>query len=131
VLFVVEDAHWIDPTTAELIELVLDRLANCAALVLITARPNFELPLAAHPAVNKILLDRIEREAGEEIIDRIAERQALPREIVGEILDKADGVPLFIEELSRAVLESGRLKEADADHTSAGRIRLGGTLIAS
>jgi hypothetical protein len=122
VLFVVEDAHWIDPTTAELIELVLDRLANCAALVLITARPNFELPLAAHPAVNKILLDRIEREAGEEIIDRIAERQALPREIVGEILDKADGVPLFIEELSRAVLESGRLKEADADHTSAGPV---------
>ena len=122
VLFVVEDAHWIDPTTAELIELVLDRLADCAALVLITARPNCELGLAAHPAVTKVLLDRIERGAGEEIIDRIAERQALPREIVGEILDKADGVPLFIEELARAVLESGRLQGADADHTTGGSV---------
>jgi tetratricopeptide (TPR) repeat protein len=120
VLLVVEDAHWIDPTTAELIELVIDRLADCAALVLITARPALELGLATHRTVTKLFLNRIEREAGEAIIDRIAEGRALPREIVDEILDKADGVPLFIEELGRAVLESGWLQETDAGHAMAG-----------
>jgi AAA ATPase-like protein len=106
VLLVLEDAHWIDPTTLELIELVRDRIADCSALVLITARPTFERALGAR-LHQRLVLSRMEREAGEAMILRIADGRPLPPGIIDEILAKADGVPLFIEELARTVIESG------------------------
>ncbi|MBV8397227.1 MAG: hypothetical protein JOZ17_00600, partial [Acetobacteraceae bacterium] len=122
VLLLLEDAHWIDPTTRELIELSLDRITDCSALVLITARPTSEQGLGDHPRVESLAVGRMERNDGEAIIGRIAGGRALPREVLDDILDKADGVPLFIEELTRTVLDSGALPKTDAGYTIDGQI---------
>jgi class 3 adenylate cyclase/adenylylsulfate kinase-like enzyme len=122
VLLVLEDAHWIDPTTLELMELSLDRIADYPVFVLITARPSFDNGLGSHPRVISLMLHRMEREAGEAMICRIADGKTLPREIIGEILDKADGVPLFIEELTRTVLESELVRETETGYALDGSV---------
>jgi predicted ATPase/class 3 adenylate cyclase len=98
VLFVLEDAHWIDATTLELLDLCLDQVATARVLMLLTTRPTFEHGFGGHPIVTKLALNRLGRE-----------------QVLDEIAGKTDGVPLFVEELTKAVLESGELEEtADA-----------------
>jgi class 3 adenylate cyclase/tetratricopeptide (TPR) repeat protein len=115
VLWVIEDAHWIDPTTLELLELALDRVPETRILVLVTARPTFVASFGSHPAVTRLALNRLGREATQSIVARITRGKTLPRPLFDEIAAKTDGVPLFVEEMTRAVLESGVLREgADA-----------------
>ena len=103
---VLEDAHWIDPTTLELIEQCLDRIADARVLMLLTSRPDQQPPLAGHPHVTRLTLNRLGR-AGVEAIVGAARRRALPRRDVDAIIARTDGVPLFVEELTKAVLETG------------------------
>jgi predicted ATPase len=117
VLWVIEDAHWIDPTTLELIELALDRVPNTRVLVLITARPTFVASFGSHPVVTRLALNRLGREASQSIIVRIAGGKRLPEPLLEEIVAKTDGVPLFVEEMTKAVIDSGTLREGiDAYH---------------
>jgi class 3 adenylate cyclase/tetratricopeptide (TPR) repeat protein len=107
VLFIVEDAHWIDPTTLELIELCLDRAASAPVFLLITARPSFDYSFGSHAIVTRLALNRLGREQIMAIVDRLSGGKPLPAEILDELVIKTDGVPLYVEELTKAVLESG------------------------
>ncbi len=117
VLWVIEDAHWIDPTTLELIELALDRVQGARVLMLITARPTFVASFASHPVVTRLALNRLARAATQAIVLRITRGKRLPDALLDEIAARTDGVPLFVEEMTKAVIESGVLREdADAYH---------------
>jgi class 3 adenylate cyclase/predicted ATPase len=117
VLWVIEDAHWIDPTTLELIELALDRILDARVFVLITGRPTFIASFGSHPVVTRLTLNRLGREATQSIITRITGGKRLPKILLDEITSRTDGVPLFVEEMTKAVIESGMLREdVDAYH---------------
>jgi predicted ATPase len=92
-LWVIEDAHWIDPTTLELLELALDRVPESRVLVLVTARPTFVASFGSHPAVTRLALNRLGREATQWIVARITRGKTLPRPLFDEIAAKTDGVP--------------------------------------
>jgi class 3 adenylate cyclase/predicted ATPase len=106
VLVVVEDAHWIDPTTLEMIEQSLDRSAAARVLILLTSRPDRQPALAAHPHVTRLTLNRLARAGVEAIATRLGGNR-LPGETIDAIIARTDGVPLFVEELTKAVLETG------------------------
>jgi class 3 adenylate cyclase/tetratricopeptide (TPR) repeat protein len=111
VLFILEDAHWIDPATRELITQTLVRVAEARVLMVITHRPDWQTDWVRHPQVTALTLNRLSREQGAEIV-RATAATALPEEIVARILRRADGVPLFIEELTRSVVETGGTSDA-------------------
>ena len=106
VLWVIEDAHWIDPTTLELIEIALDVLPGRQVLLLVTARPTFSATFVHHPAVTRLALNRIARAATQSIVARIVGEYVLPDHIIDEIAARTDGVPLFVEEMTKAVVEA-------------------------
>ena len=117
VMWVVEDAHWIDPTTLEMLELALERVQGSAVLVVVTARPTFGASFASHPVATRLVLNRLARAAAQLIVDRITDGKRLPEAVLDEIAVRSDGVPLFVEEMTKAVLELGALLEtADAYH---------------
>jgi len=112
VLMVVEDVHWIDPTTRELFDLIIDRLPDLPAFCLITFRPEFAPPWLGRPHVSLVALSRLGREQGATMVGRVAGKP-LPAALTDQIVTRADGVPLFVEELTKSVLESGLLREED------------------
>jgi class 3 adenylate cyclase/tetratricopeptide (TPR) repeat protein len=116
VLFVLEDAHWIDPTTLELVESSLDRVAGARVLMLVTARPVFSHGFGGHPIVTRLVLNRLGRVQTATIMERIAGGRRLPDALVDEIAARTDGVPLYVEEMTKAVLESGFLRETEGEY---------------
>ena len=106
-LVVVEDVHWADPTTLELLERLIDRMASERVLLLVTFRPEFAEQWHSRPHVTLISLNRLARRQTTELANWIAGGAALPDPVLNHILEKTDGVPLFVEELTKAVLESG------------------------
>ncbi len=113
VMFFVEDAHWLDPTTRELLDLCIDRAPAFKCLILVTFRPDFHHGWNARAEVTALALNRIGRRQSMELVEFVAKGKRLPPEVLEQIVGKTDGVPLFVEELTRAVLESGLLKEED------------------
>jgi predicted ATPase/class 3 adenylate cyclase len=111
VLIIFEDVHWIDPTSLDLLALIVERVVNFRILLLITARPEFSPPWPGHAHVSTIPLTRLNRHDGAALVERVTGGKALPDEVLQEILARTDGVPLFVEELTKAVLESGQLQE--------------------
>jgi class 3 adenylate cyclase/tetratricopeptide (TPR) repeat protein len=123
VLFVLEDAHWIDPTTRELMDELLVRITDGRVLALITHRPEFSSEWTRNPHVTVVTLDRLSQAQGAEVV-RAVGAEVLPEEVVARILRRCDGVPLFIEELTRSVLETGgRLSETDVPETLQGALQ--------
>ena len=114
-LMVFEDAHWADPTTLETLAAVIDRLQDASILLLITFRPEFEPPWSGYGRLTTITLNRLSRRHGQAMVERVTGGKPLPDVVLDQILAKADGVPLFVEELTKTVLEAGCLKDAD-DH---------------
>src|SRR5262245_9845471 len=112
VLMIVEDAHWMDPTSLEFLSHAIERIANLSVLVVITARPGFASPWPSYTYVSTLTLNRLGRHQGEALIQRITRGKALPAEVLNEIIAQTDGVPLFVEELTKTVLESGLLEDA-------------------
>ena len=106
VLLMVEDAHWVDPTTLELIERVLEHIDGARVLLLITSRPDQQPKLAAHPSVTRLSLSRLSRTSVETIVTRLG-GASLNAQTLAAIVARTDGVPLFVEELTKAVLETG------------------------
>jgi class 3 adenylate cyclase/predicted ATPase len=107
VLIVIEDVHWIDPTTLELFGQLLDRMACARVLMLLTSRPDNQPNLGIHPHVTRLTLNRLGRGPTEAIVAWLNGSGSLSPAVLGEITARTDGVPLFIEELTKAVLEVG------------------------
>ncbi len=120
VLFLFEDAHWIDPTTQELLDLTMERIRDARVLMVLTHRPDFASPWRGHSHITALALSRLTRAQCSEIVDHLAGGRALSDEVRAQIVDKTDGVPLFVEELTKAVLESDLLVEGDHGYTLAG-----------
>ncbi|TIS62351.1 adenylate/guanylate cyclase domain-containing protein, partial [Mesorhizobium sp.] len=111
VLEVFEDVHWADATTLELLDLVVDRVRTLRAMVLITFRPEVTPRWTGHAHVTILTLSRLGRRQGTAVVEHLTGGKALPAEILEQIVARTDGVPLFVEELTKTVLESGLLKE--------------------
>jgi len=105
-LFVFEDLHWADPTTREVVERLIERLADIPALVVITTRPHFQPGWRDRPEVLAIALQRLDPSDSRELLARVAGGALPPKELADEIIVRAEGVPLFVEELTKSVLES-------------------------
>jgi class 3 adenylate cyclase/predicted ATPase len=116
VLVVHEDVHWIDPTTQELLGLAIERVPRLPVLLLIVFRPEFTPPWSGQPHVSALALTRLDRHEGAAMVERVVGEKALPAEVSAQIVAKTDGVPLFVEELTKAVLESGLLTDADGHY---------------
>jgi class 3 adenylate cyclase/predicted ATPase len=113
VLIIFEDAHWVDPTSQELLDLIVDHAQAVKALVVITHRPVFAAPWGGHPHVTSLTLNRLGRRQSQAMVSALTANKPLPEDVLGQILAKTDGVPLFVEELTRTVLEAGFLREEE------------------
>jgi predicted ATPase len=106
VLMIFEDVQWIDPTSLEALGRVVDRITALGVLLIITHRPDFEPPWIGRPQVTSLTINRLgQREIGA-MIDRVTGNKPLPANIRQDILDRTDGIPLFVEEMTKAVLEA-------------------------
>src|SRR5262249_46673890 len=112
-LFVMEDLHWVDPTTLELLSLLVDQGPTARMLVLLTFRPDFSPPWTGRSHLTQVTLPRLPRRRAAEMTARVAHSKSLPAEVVEQVVAKTDGVPLFVEELTKMVLESGLLQERE------------------
>jgi class 3 adenylate cyclase/tetratricopeptide (TPR) repeat protein len=111
ILLSFEDAHWADATSLELLDLMVERVRQLPVLALVTFRSDFEPPWVGLPNVGTLTLGRLDRNDVESMVARVTGGRMLPAEVLKQIVDKTDGNPLFIEELTKAVLEAGILVE--------------------
>jgi len=111
VVMVLEDAHWLDPTSLELLDLSIGRVRSLPVLLIVTFRPEFHPPWIGEPQVTLQAVSRLDRRDVETLVAQIAGSKTLPEQVVSQIVERADGVPLFVEELTKSVLESGVLSE--------------------
>jgi class 3 adenylate cyclase/predicted ATPase len=116
VFMIFEDVHWIDPTSLELLTATVEHVPRLRVLLLITARSEFTPPWPSYPHTTTIPLTRLSRRAGAALVERVTGGKTLPKEVMDEILARTDGVPLFIEELTKTVLESGLLQERNGHY---------------
>ena len=110
-LFVMEDLHWVDPATLEFLTMLVDQGPTARILALFTFRPDFSPPWMGRAHLTQVTLSRLPHHQATEMTRRVAYGKALPPEVVAQIVAKTDGVPLFVEELTKMVLESGLLRE--------------------
>jgi TOMM system kinase/cyclase fusion protein len=122
VLLIMEDLHWVDPSTLELLSLLVDQGPTARILALFTCRPDFRPPWTGRSHLTQVTLPRLPPRQAAELSRWVAHGRALPAEVVEQVVAKTDGVPLFVEELTKMVVESGLLREVD------GRYELTGTL---
>jgi predicted ATPase len=106
VLFLVEDVHWIDPTSMELLDRQIERVHDISTLLIITYRPEFAAPWIGRSYVTSMTLNRLDRRNATAMTDVVTGDKVLPIEVRDQIIQKTDGVPLFIEEMTKSVLES-------------------------
>ena len=102
-----EDVHWADATTLDVLDLLVDRLKGLPLLMVLTHRPEFQNRWATHDHVETISLTKLTRAQSKAMVSRLTGDKALPKDLVEQILTKTDGVPLFVEELTKSILESG------------------------
>ena len=107
VLMLFEDVHWIDPSSRELLDLLVERVPRLPVLLVVTFRPEFQPPWTGQAHVTVLVLNRLDRREGAALVQRIVGTGELPSDVVAEIIERTDGVPLFVEELTKAVLEGG------------------------
>jgi predicted ATPase len=112
-LFVMEDLHWIDPTTLELLSLLVDQGPTARILALCTFRPDFSPPWTGRAHLTQVTVHRLPRRQAVEVIRQVTRGKTLPPEVVEQVVAKTDGVPLFVEELTKMVLESELLQERE------------------
>jgi class 3 adenylate cyclase/predicted ATPase len=120
VLFIIEDLHWTDPTTLELLHLVLDQTPTAAMCVLLTCRASFHPAWHHRSYLTEMTVNRLSHTHIEQIITGMLDGKTLPPEVRAQIVEKTDGVPLFVEEITKALLESGQLKAIDGHYERAG-----------
>jgi class 3 adenylate cyclase/tetratricopeptide (TPR) repeat protein len=111
VLLLIEDAHWIDPTTEQLNVLTVEMSRDLRILVVMTARPEYVPPWGALANLTRLALNRLGQRQCAELVDAVTGGRTLPPEVLAEIILKTDGIPLFVEELTKTVLQSGLLED--------------------
>ncbi|MFN0314698.1 MAG: AAA family ATPase [Burkholderiales bacterium] len=107
-----EDVHWADPTSLEVLDLLIDRARTIPLLIVLTHRPEFQNRWASHGHVLSLNLSKLTRAQSSALVSEVTGGKALPAALLEQILAKTDGVPLFVEELTKSILESGELKDA-------------------
>jgi predicted ATPase len=112
VLMIVEDAHWIDPTSLEAFGRAVDQIKSLRVLLIVTFRPEFKPTWIGQPYVTALTLNRLARREVDAMIDRVVGNKFIPANIRQEIIERTDGIPLFVEEMTKAVLEAGSEDEA-------------------
>lgn len=120
VVLVVEDLHWIDPSTLEFLSLLIDRMPPI--LLLLTARPEFHPPWPMHAHVTQLTLSRLGREHVAQMAERVAGDKTLPPEVVEQVVGRTDGIPLFVEELTKLLLDSEVVREERGSYAAAGNV---------
>lgn len=111
VLLIVEDVHWADPSTIDFLSYLIDQVPTTRILVLVTARPEFSPPWHSRSHLSQLMLQRLTRPNTLAIVQHLTKQKRLPNEILNELVSRTDGVPLFVEELTKMLLESGALTE--------------------
>jgi len=106
VLMIFEDVHWIDPTSLEALNRTVDRVKTLPALLIVSFRPEFNAPWVGQSHVTSLTLNRLGEQEAAAIIARLVGNQGLPAEVMAEIVERTDGIPLFVEEMTKAVLEA-------------------------
>jgi len=106
VLMIFEDAHWVDPTSLEVLSRIVDRIKTLQALLIVTSRPEFNAPWVGQSHVTSVTLNRLREREAAGIIARLVGNKALPADVLAEIIERTDGIPLFVEEMTKAVLEA-------------------------
>jgi class 3 adenylate cyclase/predicted ATPase len=117
VLMIFEDAHWTDPTSLELLGRVVGRIATLPVLLIVTFRPEFEPPWIGRPHVAALTVNRLEHRNIDAMIDRVVGNRLIPATVRQDIIERTDGIPLFVEEMTKAVLEAA--SESEARRTAA------------
>ena len=112
VLMIFEDAHWADPTSLEVVSRVIDRLRNLRVLFVVTFRPEFDPPWIGRPYVTALTLNRLAQRDIETVIDNVLGNKLIPASIRQDIIERTDGIPLFVEEMTKAVMEAGSERAA-------------------
>ena len=118
-----EDAHWIDPTSREVVDLLMEKVENTPILVAMTCRSEFQPSWSARSHITTLVLNRLSRQLRTTLVERVAGSREMPKEVVEDIIVKTDGVPLFVEELTKAVLESDLLTERHGRYVLSGSWR--------
>ena len=113
VLLLFEDAHWADPTTLETLDRLVNRIESACVLIVVTYRPEFLPAWIGQPRVTALTLARLSRREAATLAEKVTGGKGLPPEVLDQIVAKTDGVPLFVEELTKAVLESGLLRDCE------------------
>jgi predicted ATPase len=122
VLFILEDLHWTDPTTLELLHLMIDQTPTASLLTVLTCRPTFQPSWTHRSYLTEVSVTRLAHPQVERMVGRVAGGKTLPQEVMQLIVEKTDGVPLFVEELTKAILEAGYLKETHAHYELTGTL---------
>jgi predicted ATPase len=122
VLFILEDLHWTDPTTLELLNLVIEQIPTTSMLTLLTCRPTFQPSWSHRSYLTEFTVNRLSQTQVEQIITRMTDGKTLPKEVLTQIVEKTDGVPLFVEEITKSLLESGQLKVVDEHYELTGTL---------
>jgi TOMM system kinase/cyclase fusion protein len=120
VLCIAEDLHWLDPSTLEFLGLLIDQGSTARILTVLTYRPEFQLPWSPRAHLTRLTLNRLPHSQAEVMVARVAGGKALPAEVCRQVVAKTDGVPLFVEELTKMVLETGLLQEHEDRYELAG-----------
>ena len=116
VLFILEDLHWTDPTTLELLNLLIEQTPTASILALLTCRPHFQPAWHHRSYLTEMTLNHLSHTQVEQIVTGVTHGKILPQEVIQQIIAKTDGVPLFVEEMTKAILESGQLKAVDGHY---------------
>ena len=119
-LLVMEDLHWADPTTLEFLNLLVDQIPTTRIFALFTFRPDFSPPWSGRAHLTNLTLHRLTRKQVVTMIEHVTGGKSLPAVVLEQIINKTDGVPLFVEELTKMVLESGLLREKEESYELAG-----------
>jgi class 3 adenylate cyclase/predicted ATPase len=122
VIFIMEDLHWTDPTTLELLNLVIEQIPTTSILTLLTCRPYFQPSWHHRSYLTEITVNRLSHAQVEQLVNRMTDGKTFPQEVLAQIVEKTDGVPLFVEEMTKAILESGHLKEIDSHYELIGSL---------
>jgi predicted ATPase len=120
VLFIVEDLHWTDPTTLEFMNLLIDQTPTASLLVLLTCRSHFQPAWHHRSYLTEITVNRLSPTQVEQIVHGMTDGKTLPHEVLAQIVAKTDGVPLFVEEITKAILEAGQLTARDGHYALTG-----------
>src|SRR4030095_3694550 len=122
VLFILEDLHWTDPSTLELLNVVIEQIPTTSILTVLTCRPTFQPSWSHRSYLTEVTVDRLSHHATVRMTAEVVGGKSLPAEVLQQIIERTDGVPLFVEELTKALLESGSLQETEGHYALTGTL---------